>query len=210
LRLPNEKVLFLDENERKTSLSSSSKRNSEHYVLGQDGRLSNFSQDINVEDPFFDQTMRARHTKIPDDLISQNSYDPLRGNLNLQPQHSVEFINRQLNNVNKKNQKLNDSGSIVNQIFKKSKMTSDINNNKKRFFKLATSFKGVCLARCSPSMKSLVTEVLCEKMNKIVLAIGDGGNDVGMIQISHVGIGILGKEGNQAALAADFNINKFR
>jgi phospholipid-translocating ATPase len=59
-------------------------------------------------------------------------------------------------------------------------------------------------------MKSLVTEMLCQEMNKIVLAIGDGGNDVGMIQIANVGIGILGKEGNQAALAADFNINQFR
>lgn len=39
---------------------------------------------------------------------------------------------------------------------------------------------------------------------------GDGGNDVGMIQSADCGIGIVGKEGKQAALAADFSINKFK
>ena len=38
---------------------------------------------------------------------------------------------------------------------------------------------------------------------------GDGGNDVGMILESNVGIGIVGKEGKQASLAADFSINQF-
>ena len=41
-------------------------------------------------------------------------------------------------------------------------------------------------------------------------AIGDGGNDVGMIQEAHLGIGIVGKEGKQASLAADFSILEFR
>ena len=41
-------------------------------------------------------------------------------------------------------------------------------------------------------------------------AIGDGGNDVGMIQEAHLGIGIVGKEGKQASLAADFSILEFK
>jgi magnesium-transporting ATPase (P-type) len=49
-----------------------------------------------------------------------------------------------------------------------------------------------------------------EKKKKITLAIGDGANDVGMIQLAHVGIGISGKEGAQAALASDFAIPQFR
>jgi len=40
--------------------------------------------------------------------------------------------------------------------------------------------------------------------------VGDGGNDVGMIQCAHVGIGIKGKEGMQAALASDFSIAQFK
>lgn len=105
---------------------------------------------------------------------------------------------------------LQKSKESVEKPFKQFKMDAKINPNKRRFFELASQFKGVCLARCSPSMKSLITEILCIKMNKHVLTIGDGGNDVGMIQISSVGIGVLGKEGNQAALAADINITEFK
>ena len=39
--------------------------------------------------------------------------------------------------------------------------------------------------------------------------LGDGGNDVSMIQAADVGIGIVGKEGKQASLAADFSITQF-
>lgn len=42
------------------------------------------------------------------------------------------------------------------------------------------------------------------------MGIGDGGNDVGMIQAADVGVGIVGKEGKQAALAADFSVNEFK
>lgn len=45
---------------------------------------------------------------------------------------------------------------------------------------------------------------------KRIAAVGDGGNDVGMILESDVGIGIVGKEGMQAALASDFSILQFQ
>lgn len=40
----------------------------------------------------------------------------------------------------------------------------------------------------------------------VTLAIGDGGNDVNMIQRAHIGIGIFGKEGYQAAGNSDYAI----
>ena len=46
--------------------------------------------------------------------------------------------------------------------------------------------------------------------NTRTCSIGDGGNDVGMIQEAHLGVGIVGKEGKQASLAADFSILEFR
>ena len=55
----------------------------------------------------------------------------------------------------------------------------------------------------------MVVEAIKLYTKKITCSIGDGGNDVGMIQMADVGIGIVGKEGKQAALAADFSINKF-
>ena len=50
------------------------------------------------------------------------------------------------------------------------------------------------------------------KKNKLksgCLAIGDGGNDVAMIQMADVGVGIIGKEGKQAALSSDYSIERF-
>jgi len=44
---------------------------------------------------------------------------------------------------------------------------------------------------------------------KRTASVGDGGNDVGMILEANVGIGIVGKEGKQASLAADFSIDEF-
>ena len=48
------------------------------------------------------------------------------------------------------------------------------------------------------------------KLNKITMAIGDGANDVSMIQEAHVGFGIFGKEGRNAARSSDFAIAKFK
>ena len=53
----------------------------------------------------------------------------------------------------------------------------------------------VICCRCSPSQKKVLTEGVKNHKNKkqAVLGIGDGGNDVGMIQAADVGIGIVGK-----------------
>jgi len=42
------------------------------------------------------------------------------------------------------------------------------------------------------------------------LAIGDGANDVNMITAAHVGVGISGLEGQQAARSADYAIGQFK
>lgn len=210
LRMPSEQLLFLKNSERISNLTNTSKRNSEVYYRNDSDRFSNFSKDLGSEDPFFDTTMRKRGTRLRDGVRNLDPFsENYQNKFQLKPQMSFD-INKQFNLVNKKNQKIKESSGSLHQVFRDSEMSSKINKNKKRFFQLATRFKGVCLARCSPNMKSLVTEVLCQEMSKIVLAIGDGGNDVGMIQIANVGVGIMGKEGNQAALAADFNINQFR
>ncbi len=67
----------------------------------------------------------------------------------------------------------------------------------------------VC-CRCSPTQKAQVTELIKDRTNKRVAAFGDGGNDVSMIQAAHIGIGIVGKEGQQASLAADVSVLQFK
>lgn len=44
----------------------------------------------------------------------------------------------------------------------------------------------------------------------MTLAIGDGANDVSMIQMADVGVGIMGQEGMQAVMASDFAIGRFK
>jgi phospholipid-translocating ATPase len=50
--------------------------------------------------------------------------------------------------------------------------------------------ESVVICRCSPKQKAEVAHLLKIDFKKIVCCIGDGGNDVGMIKASSVGIGI--------------------
>jgi phospholipid-translocating ATPase len=61
----------------------------------------------------------------------------------------------------------------------------------------------------SPTQKAEVALLVRQFGSGRVLGIGDGGNDVALIQSAHVGVGIYGKEGIQAALASDFSISTF-
>ena len=79
------------------------------------------------------------------------------------------------------------------------------------FFELAALVDTLICARASPANKaSLVHAVRKKVKHAITLAIGDGANDIAMIQEAHVGIGITGKEGLQAARTSDYSIAQFR
>ena len=77
------------------------------------------------------------------------------------------------------------------------------------FLALASRCKAVICCRVSPLQKALVT-LLVKSRKLTTLAIGDGANDVGMIQAADIGVGISGQEGMQAVMAADFAIAQFR
>ncbi|XP_024919272.1 probable phospholipid-transporting ATPase IA isoform X7 [Cynoglossus semilaevis] len=78
------------------------------------------------------------------------------------------------------------------------------------FLDLALSCKAVICCRVSPLQKSDVVEMVKKQVKVITLAIGDGANDVGMIQTAHVGVGISGNEGLQAANSSDYSIAQFK
>lgn len=79
------------------------------------------------------------------------------------------------------------------------------------FLELATLCKAVICCRVTPLQKALVVRLVKDHvLGSVTLAIGDGANDVNMIQAAHVGVGISGMEGLQAARAADFAIAQFR
>ncbi|PFX14576.1 putative phospholipid-transporting ATPase IA [Stylophora pistillata] len=79
------------------------------------------------------------------------------------------------------------------------------------FLELALGCKAVICCRVSPLQKAQVVRLVKQHVkDAITLAIGDGANDVGMIQAAHVGVGISGVEGLQAASASDYAIAQFR
>ncbi|CAH1759543.1 11166_t:CDS:10 [Entrophospora sp. SA101] len=84
-----------------------------------------------------------------------------------------------------------------------------IDHYKNEFIELAIRLPVVVACRCSPTQKADITRLIKNFTNKKVCCIGDGGNDVSMIQAADVGVGIVGKEGRQASLAADFSITQF-
>ncbi|KAI3763388.1 hypothetical protein L1987_53845 [Smallanthus sonchifolius] len=78
------------------------------------------------------------------------------------------------------------------------------------FLNLAVRCASVICCRVSPKQKAMVTRLVKEGTGKTTLAIGDGANDVGMIQEADIGVGISGVEGMQAVMASDFAIAQFQ
>lgn len=80
---------------------------------------------------------------------------------------------------------------------------------RQQFIDAAVKLPAVIACRCTPQQKADVAVLIKTATKKRICCIGDGGNDVSMIQAADVGVGIVGKEGKQASLAADFSITQF-
>ncbi|KAI9728365.1 MAG: hypothetical protein M1828_003765 [Chrysothrix sp. TS-e1954] len=79
------------------------------------------------------------------------------------------------------------------------------------FLSLAIVADTLICCRASPAQKASLVKAIRRKVrHSSTLAIGDGANDIAMIQEAHVGIGITGKEGLQAARTSDYSIAQFR
>ena len=87
-----------------------------------------------------------------------------------------------------------------------------------QFYAVMIKVDSVICCRASPAQKALLVRTVRSQLKAfqgskrrgLTLAIGDGANDLAMIQSSHVGVGISGKEGLQAARVADYAIAQFR
>uniref|UniRef100_A0A2P2MIP3 Phospholipid-transporting ATPase n=1 Tax=Rhizophora mucronata TaxID=61149 RepID=A0A2P2MIP3_RHIMU len=78
------------------------------------------------------------------------------------------------------------------------------------FLELAIGCASVICCRTSPKQKALVTRLIKAKTSNTTLAIGDGANDVGMLQEADIGVGISGVEGMQAVMSSDIAVAQFR
>uniref|UniRef100_A0A8C0ZD31 Phospholipid-transporting ATPase n=1 Tax=Cyanistes caeruleus TaxID=156563 RepID=A0A8C0ZD31_CYACU len=86
-----------------------------------------------------------------------------------------------------------------------------LREHEKLFMEVCKNCSAVLCCRMAPLQKAKVVRLLKTSPEKpITLAIGDGANDVSMIQEAHVGIGIMGKEGRQAVRNSDYAIARFK
>ena len=86
-----------------------------------------------------------------------------------------------------------------------------LKNCESDFFNTVMEAPSVVCCRCSPTQKRIIVKNIKKYIGTgRTAAVGDGGNDVAMIQEADVGIGIVGKEGLQASLAADYSIKEFK
>lgn len=81
---------------------------------------------------------------------------------------------------------------------------------RENFLKLSCQCFTVICCRVTPLQKAQVTILIRHYARRVTLSIGDGANDVSMIQAAHVGVAIRGQEGMQAVMASDFAISQFR
>ncbi|XP_020925533.1 probable phospholipid-transporting ATPase IF isoform X9 [Sus scrofa] len=86
-----------------------------------------------------------------------------------------------------------------------------LREHEKLFMEVCRNCSAVLCCRMAPLQKAKVIRLIKISPEKpITLAVGDGANDVSMIQEAHVGIGIMGKEGRQAARNSDYAIARFK
>ncbi|EDL42188.1 Atpase, class VI, type 11C, isoform CRA_b [Mus musculus] len=101
-------------------------------------------------------------------------------------------------------------GSTLSLILNSSQDCSS-NNYKSIFLQICMKCTAVLCCRMAPLQKAQIVRMVKNlKGSPITLSIGDGANDVSMILESHVGIGIKGKEGRQAARNSDYSVPKFK
>ena len=94
-------------------------------------------------------------------------------------------------------------GSTLANIFKHGQVDS--------FRETILKCEAVLCCRMSPAQKAEVVKLIkSSKTKPITCAIGDGANDVSMLQEAHIGFGIYGKEGRNAAIVSDFAFAKFK
>jgi len=86
----------------------------------------------------------------------------------------------------------------------------DLTPLQRKFVEVGIRCRTVICCRVTPIQKANVVKAVRHNLKAVTLAIGDGANDVAMIQAAHIGVGIMGREGAQAVRASDYAFLEFR
>uniref|UniRef100_A0A915D5Y4 Phospholipid-transporting ATPase n=1 Tax=Ditylenchus dipsaci TaxID=166011 RepID=A0A915D5Y4_9BILA len=128
-------------------------------------------------------------------ILDKRSYDDVLEDLNTYTEKAHQYIQQ--------NQEfaLVISGAALHHAI--------VGEARRLFTELALICHSVICCRMTPMQKAEIVEVVREITGLVVASVGDGANDVAMIQAANVGIGITGEEGLQAASASDYSIGQF-
>eukprot|EP00055_Hartaetosiga_balthica_P014490 m.79730 g.79730 ORF g.79730 m.79730 type:complete len:1237 (+) comp8615_c0_seq1:266-3976(+) len=142
---------------------------------------------------YFDKPKTTENKKLHDDARSD----------------VLAMIERHLDELKETNGETGDIAIVVDgaTLYYALHTVNDVNL---RFLQLAEQSKVVVGCRATPLQKAQVVSLVKDNRSVMTLAIGDGANDVSMIHMAHVGVGISGQEGMQAVMASDFAIAQFR
>ncbi|KAK4779064.1 hypothetical protein SAY86_006592 [Trapa natans] len=149
---------------------------------------------------------------ISSTITDPSGKDEKKTSLLLVPEKAVkESIINQMTNATQMIKLAKDPHAAFALIIDGKTLTYALEDDMKfQFLGLAVECASVICCRVSPKQKGLVTRLVKEGTKRTTLAIGDGANDVGMIQEADIGVGISGVEGMQAVMASDFSIAQFR
>ncbi|XP_047942456.1 phospholipid-transporting ATPase 1 isoform X3 [Salvia hispanica] len=162
--------------------------------------LTGDKQETAISIGYSSKLLTSKMTQI---VINNNSKDSCRKNLD-----DALQLYKKLSNVSHSND--GGHGAGTNQLALIIDGTSLVyileTELEEKLFELASKCTAVLCCRVAPLQKAGIVALIKNRTDDMTLAIGDGANDVSMIQKADVGIGISGQEGRQAVMASDFSM----
>ncbi|KAF9422906.1 hypothetical protein BGZ94_008458 [Podila epigama] len=135
-------------------------------------------------------------------------WDPTNSTLAKPFQRSVDANKRRLQRAALKPREGRNTALVIDGLALKFALEDPV--CKELLLQLACQCTAVICCRVSPLQKAMVVKMVKDAKQVMTLSIGDGANDVSMIQEAHIGIGVAGEEGLQAVMASDYSIGQFR
>ncbi|KAG6899806.1 hypothetical protein C0993_006629 [Termitomyces sp. T159_Od127] len=147
---------------------------------------------------------------LSEEAVNHSYYAPPRPSTSSRTDYALRRINTGLSSIVGSNNGERPGGFVL--VIDGSALEHALadHEHKSLLLKLATQCEGVVCCRVSPLQKALIVRLVKEGLGVMTLAIGDGANDVSMIQSADVGVGISGEEGLQAVNSSDYAIAQFR
>eukprot|EP01127_Copromyxa_protea_P005370 TRINITY_DN1530_c0_g2_i1.p1 TRINITY_DN1530_c0_g2~~TRINITY_DN1530_c0_g2_i1.p1 ORF type:complete len:1069 (-),score=174.29 TRINITY_DN1530_c0_g2_i1:65-3271(-) len=154
-----------------------------------------------------DKFSTAKQIALSCSLITSDSEDCLLAIQESSSMNIAQCIDYYLQSLERKRDSLEENDMSL--IIEGKWLQIVLDTMPEKFIRLSTHAKTVICCRVTPQQKASVVRLIKEQ-GYVTLSIGDGGNDVAMIQEASLGVGIVGREGLQAARASDYSFGKFR